>query len=145
MDMDDRKISDAAPTPSQATESDGTFWLGDDGVIRAIVPPGAEDTLSKAKASLREISHLAAGFPKPVLVDMRWIKSATLEARRFWGSDALSGVVTSAALLVASPVSRIMGNFYIGLRHMHVPTRMFNDEAAALEWLKGYQATEETE
>jgi hypothetical protein len=127
-----------APATDTAAVSDGTFWLGDDGIVRAIVPPGAEDTLAKAKDSLKRIAKTGRGIPRPVLVDIRWIKSATLEARRFWGSDALKGVVTATALLVASPVSRVMGNFYIGINRMRVPTRMFTDEPEALEWLKGF-------
>jgi hypothetical protein len=145
MDIDERNQQTEAHKIYRADDTDGTFWLGDDGIVRAISPPGAEDTLANAKASLREIKHACGGTPRPVLVDIRWIKSATLEARRFWSSDALIGVVTAAALLVASPVSRVMGNFYIGLRHMHVPTRMFNDEDTALEWLKEYLEPHKTE
>jgi hypothetical protein len=122
----------------EAAETDGTFWLGEDGIVRAVAPPGADDTLAKARVSLSEIDKACSGKPRPVLVDIRWIRSATLDARRFWSSTALQGVVTAAALLVDSPVSRVMGNFYIGINRMHVPTRMFTDETEALEWLKGF-------
>jgi hypothetical protein len=123
--------------------TDGTFWLGKDGIARAVAPAGAEDTLEKAKASLEEIRKVCGGKRRPIVVDIRWIKSATLEARKFWGSEALAEVVAATALLVSTPVSRVLGNFYIGLNRMHVPTRMFTDEAEALEWLQGFADRDE--
>jgi len=136
--MEQHEHDSGAPVIHTSPETDGTFWLAEDGIVRAVAPPGAEDTLAKARASLVQIGMACGGTPRPVLVDIRWIKSATLEARRFWSSDALRGVVSAVALVVASPVSRVMGNFYIGINHMHVPTRMFTDEAEALAWLKDF-------
>lgn len=136
--MEQHEHDSGTPVIYTSPETDGTFWLADDGIVRAVAPPGAEDTLAKAQASLLLIGKACCGTPRPVLVDIRWIKSATLEARRFWSSNALRGVVSGVALLVASPVSRVMGNFYIGINHMHVPTRMFTDESDALAWLKGF-------
>ena len=42
------------------------------------------------------------------------------------------------ALLVSSALSKAVGNFYIGLSKMHIPTRLFNDPSRAVDWLKGY-------
>jgi hypothetical protein len=130
-------------TQDTASVSDGTFWLAEDGIVWAVAPPGAEDTLENARASLEEIRKACGGKPRPVLVDIRGIRSATLEARRFWGSEALVGVVSAAALLISSPVSRVLGNFYIGLHRAQVPIRMFAGEAEAVEWLRGFVEVEE--
>lgn len=42
------------------------------------------------------------------------------------------------ALLIGSPVSRMIGNFFLGINRLRVPVRLFSDEAEALEWLKRY-------
>ena len=47
-------------------------------------------------------------------------------------------MATAVALVVDTPVSRVLGNFYLGLSKPHIPSRLFNDEAEALDWLKRF-------
>jgi hypothetical protein len=42
------------------------------------------------------------------------------------------------ALLVGSPMSRAIGNFFIGLNKPLIPTRLFVSEPEALAWLRGF-------
>jgi hypothetical protein len=97
------------------------------------------DWLSGAVCNLdaaRQVTSIVAGFgrgPVPVLVDMRYVSKVDRAAREhFSGPDAQA---TAVALLVASAVSRVVANFIIGLQRMPVPTRMFTDESAAVNWL----------
>lgn len=121
--------------------TDGTFWLGDDGIVRAIVPRGAEDTLEKAKSSLEEIKKVCKGKRRPILVDIRYLKSATFEARNYWSGEETAKVVTAAALWIESPVSKVVGNFYLGLNKSIAPTKLFTEENAALQWLDKFILT----
>jgi hypothetical protein len=43
------------------------------------------------------------------------------------------------ALLVGSPVTRVIGNFFIGLNKPRWPVRLFRSESDALAWLGGHQ------
>ena len=122
--------------------SDGTFWLGDDGIVRAVIPHGAEDTLEKAKASLQEIKKTCMGKRRPILVDLRYLKSASYEARCYWAGEETAKTVSAVALWVDSPVSKVLGNFYLGLNRSSAPTKLFNDEDKALQWLEGYLTTD---
>ncbi|MEM6522359.1 MAG: hypothetical protein AAGF85_10895 [Bacteroidota bacterium] len=75
--------------------------------------------------------------PYPVLADIRQVKSFTKEARDLLatkGTDLLS----AAAILVKSPVQRMITNFYIEVNKPKKPTRMFTDEKKALKWLSKY-------
>jgi hypothetical protein len=128
-------------TVNTSKVSDGKFWLGEDGIVRAIVPRGAEDTLEKAKASLKEIKKTCMGIKRPILVDMRYLKSASYEARCFWAGKETAETVSAVALWVDSPVSKVLGNFYLGLNRSLAPTRLFNDENQALQWLKEHIPT----
>jgi hypothetical protein len=45
-----------------------------------------------------------------------------------------------ALLNEASPFGRIMGNVYLRIARPGIPTMLFSDEAAAVEWLSAGQA-----
>ena len=47
--------------------------------------------------------------------------------------------VLAMAILVSSPVSRAVANFFISLARPRFPTRLFTDDDAALAWLRGFQ------
>jgi hypothetical protein len=46
--------------------------------------------------------------------------------------------VTSAALLIDSALSRMIGNVLITFSKPTLPARIYNSEAAAIEWLKEF-------
>ncbi len=72
----------------------------------------------------------------PILVDLRKIKSISKEARdHFSMRDRMPGV-NAIAMLINSPVSKIIGNFFLGLNKPSVPTQLFTSKQKALLWLK---------
>ncbi len=50
--------------------------------------------------------------------------------------DALA--ITAIAMLINSPGSRIIGNFFLGINKPSVPTKLFNEKNKAIEWLKQF-------
>ena len=66
-----------------------------------------------------------------ILTDIRGIQRTTAEVRRLPSHRATSHL----ALLVSGPVSRMLGNAYMGIVKPTHPTRLFSDEANALRWL----------
>jgi hypothetical protein len=69
---------------------------------------------------------------------MQGIKSITREARAYYAGPDTAKVSTACALVVKSPMAKAVGNFFMGLNQSMVPTRLFNSEAQALEWLQQY-------
>lgn len=114
---------------------DGRVALGDDGILRAWAAPGAQETLETARLHLHAICNLAAGRRLPIIVDLRNIRSTDREARRLYSSEEFAACVCAAALLVDSALSRVIGNFYLGLNKAVYPTRLFSNEPEALAWL----------
>lgn len=101
--------------------------------------PRAEVTGDDARINLRTCASLVPGRRVPVLVDLRLIRSQSAEARAlFAGSDA-TAFTTAVALLIASPLSRVLGNFYLGFNRPQTPTRLFVTEAEAVEWLTTFE------
>jgi len=50
----------------------------------------------------------------------------------------MGGIISAAALIVSNPVSRIMGNFYMGINKTKMPVRMFATTMDAKNWLKDF-------
>ena len=113
------------------------FVLDDRGFVRATVENGAEMTLTDAKEALAATERVALGKRRPVLVDLRGIKAQTREARQFFVGEEAARVSASVALLVGSPVSRVVGNFFLRLNVQRTPTQLFTSETDAIAWLEG--------
>ena len=73
--------------------------------------------------------------PMPLLVDFARASGQSMESRKYYAEKSVQWC-SKAALLVRSPVSRVIGNIYMGLNKPIVPTRMFTDEEKAMEWLR---------
>jgi hypothetical protein len=70
-----------------------------------------------------------------VLVDMRGVRSQTREARQYFAGAEAERVSRAVALLIGSPVSRVLANFFLRLSPQRIPTALFTDEHAAAAWL----------
>lgn len=49
-----------------------------------------------------------------------------------------SPLVTAVALVTNSNISRMVGNFFIGLTQSYVPVKLFTEPEKAREWLLQY-------
>jgi hypothetical protein len=114
------------------------LWLGEDGIVRIIHVPGAEVTLEDVKETMAAYLKIYKGKKRPLFVDTKTMKSLAREARKYYAGDEAANVASAAAIIVGTPVSRVLGNFYLGLSNPHLPSRLFSSEDEALKWLKGY-------
>lgn len=112
------------------------MWLPDDGIVRLVwsppVPSGREDAIATIEAMI----EVTGDRPAPLLVDVRDAGPQDREGRLEFHRRYT--VVSAVAILVGSPLSRMMGNFFVNVNKPKAPTRLFDDEAAAVEWLKGF-------
>ncbi len=113
------------------------FWIDDDGILRAVSLAGVE-TLETAKANVAAASRLAAGRLIPVFIDLRNMKTISREARVHYAGEEAASHSLAQALLIESRISKVIGNFFIGLNKPPFPTRLFTSEAEAIEWLKRF-------
>jgi hypothetical protein len=61
--------------------------------------------------------------------------SATRECREYYAGAEAQQVNLAVAMLIRSHVSRVIGNFFIGLNKTRFPFRMFSDLDEAVAWL----------
>ena len=114
------------------------IWVGHDGITRNEIVLGSEITLAEAKLAIQSIIKITKGEKKPVLVDTRQIKSMTHKSRQYLAGQETADALRAVALLINSPISKIIGNFFVNFSKPLVPTKLFTDENEALAWLKGF-------
>jgi hypothetical protein len=118
----------------------GKIWLDADGIMRIVTFPGVEDTMDDAKQNVAACAKLAAGKPRPTLIDMRNLKAQSREVRAYYTGPETARLNLAIAILVDSPMSRVIGNFFLGFNKTDAPTKLFKSEDEALTWLKGFLA-----
>jgi hypothetical protein len=116
-----------------------SFELHDVGIVIARVDHGMDMDVEDARQAVA-LTHEVAGQRRvPVLVDLRGIRSQTRAAREYLSSSEIQPKFAAVALLIASPVAQVIGNFFMRLRQQPVPTRLFDEERKAIEWLAGFR------
>lgn len=112
--------------------------MGSDGICRTKTKPQAEIDIEEALENSKAVNSFYTEKKYPLLVDARDIKSITKEARKqFAVNDRDTGII-SFALIVKSPLSRVIGNFFMGLNKPSIPARLFDNEEEAILWLKKF-------
>ena len=116
------------------TTAISTKQLGDDGILRVVILPDAVVTRTNIEEDMAAYPQLIGGQKRPVLVDIRGLKSVSRSARQY-GARAGEQYFSAAALLVGSPVTRMIGNFFLGFHKPALPLRVFTSEKDAMQWL----------
>lgn len=123
--------------PSNAIEVTCFYtWMGEDGIARTKIKPGSEVLLQHAKENTAAVNSLYHGKKFPLLIDSRGIKSMTKDARNQFSTKNRETYATAFAIIIDSMLSRVIGNFFIGINKPAVPTRLFENERDAEIWLK---------
>jgi hypothetical protein len=102
------------------------WWDEDEGVLRFTWAPGVVCGAREARSSTDAIEALGLGAV-PLLIDMRGLKKLEREARTHYSAHKAG--VCAFALLVGSPVTRMLANFFMA-------TDPDGTESAALGWLR---------
>src|SRR5690606_33174720 len=87
-----------------------SFELDSRGFVRATIDRGASVDVNDAREATRAAWSVAGEERRPILVDMRGIVSKTREARQHFASADAARMHVAVALLVASPLSRVIVN-----------------------------------
>jgi len=108
----------------------------EDHILHTACKPGSElnleDGIECTKISLEMIDHQ----PVPLLCDLSNVIDMTQECRKHFAGPVHAKSFTKCALIVSSPISRIIGNFFLGLNKPLKPTRLFKSPNEGLKWLK---------
>ena len=119
----------------------GTVVRRGDGVLRVQVRAGVSQTVADAREILAACVTVCGGRRCPLLVDIRSAAPLEAEVRHLYTGEVMVEHFSAFALLVeGSPYGRMLGNIYLRVARPGIPTRLFDSEAAATDWLKGLTA-----
>ena len=114
------------------------IWLRDDGIVQSQSFPKSDQNLTDAIENVAGVAKISGGIKRPSLVDYRGIQSINREARAYYAGTEITQVQSAAALIVDTYLERIIGNFFMGINKPKQPTRLFNSEPDAIEWLRQF-------
>ena len=112
------------------------MWLRPDGIAVVVWVPGVTAHLEDATACIEATEQVTGGRRCPLLVNMMNTGPQDRKTRAEWTrrSDLLSAV----ALVVGTPLSRVVGNLFLRVSRPPFPVRLFDNEESALMWLKDF-------
>ncbi len=112
------------------------FTLRPDNILYTDCFPNTVMTLADGKESTRISGEMVNYQPLPLLCDLTNVVKMTQECRRHFSGEEHAKTFSKCALIVTSPISKIIGNFFLGLNKPIKPTRLFTSKEEGLKWLK---------
>jgi hypothetical protein len=125
------------PERRSITTRTARIWIDDHDIIHFDGLPGVETTKADVEEIMASTWEICGHRRLPALADVRRVKAVDRTARAHRSSP--ERVPLAVALLVGSPLSRVIGNFFIGLNKTLIPSRLFTSEPEALAWLRGFR------
>jgi hypothetical protein len=90
--------------------------------------------LAFTQISVERRLEFMEGKTYPCFFDITQVKQTTKEARDYLAVEG-NALISASAILVSSPMLKMMANFFIMVNKPKNPTRMFTDKEEALAWL----------
>jgi hypothetical protein len=128
------KVGDSEDVGADAPRT-GPQTLSAEGITVITLPAGEHISRCLAESKAEQARTLAEGVPRPLLIDIRGVKSIDRNARDILGAAHVSVAV---AVLGSSPVDRVLGNFLMGGKDAKSPVAFFASRREALAWLAGF-------
>lgn len=112
------------------------MWSDTDGISWLVFAIDSEID----EQDVRTISNYAlqddpSGVKFLVLVDIRNISMITSEARTYASSREMTNISKAVAIVVGSPATRLIANFFIRFHKPLIPSKIFTSTKEAKQWL----------
>ena len=116
--------------------SSGRLYVKD-GIMRLDLKDNARIDLPEAIEIVdAQVETVGSGPRLPLLVDFRTTKHMGSDAREHFLGEVSLNTLTKVVLWVKSPISKLIGNFFLGLSRQRVNLRLFTNEDEAIQWLR---------
>lgn len=127
-------------TPAEEDRHDHQFGfiIKKNGIMECYTHPTGEVDIEQARYSSEERIKFSRGESYPCFFDITSVKEFTVEARNYLANEG-NHLVSASAILTSSPVSKMIGNFFIAVNKPKNPTRIFTSKENALEWLEQFK------
>jgi hypothetical protein len=113
------------------------MFLREDGIIQ-VNTKNHNYTLQNLKDITNVKAKICAGKKFPLLVISAPFANIDKDAREFMASAQNTQYASAEAFVINSLGHKILANFYLKVNKPGIPTRFFNEQSAAEEWLRTY-------
>ena len=112
----------------------------EDGIMYHIYGENVEIDLEIARHITLKRIEASEDKSYPMLIDSRFLKSLSKDARQYWSKDPdAQKYVIAGAGLIYNPIYSLIGNAFIKINNPVKPFRLFTDKTTALQWLEYYK------
>lgn len=108
-------------------------WLEKNGIIYLVDHGTVKLNLTNAQDIWETVDQVKLGQARPIFADIRKSKPPNLEVRRYFSQNDSGSLVNAVGLLIESPLSRVIGSFFLGLNKLPVPVQLFSEKKKAIE------------
>ncbi len=122
------------------TSTQKLFWDSENEIVHCeLFRDQTTEELAKENVDAQESIRDGLNKAKTrVLIDMSAVTEISKEARDYFANERTASIQRATALLIGSPISRVIGNFFMGLNKPISPTRLFTDPQNAIKWLQTF-------
>ena len=117
----------------------GNFTVDENRIIHADYDKSVHIILEDAQKEVAFAAEVGGGQKVLSIVDISNVKSVEQKARRYYSGVEAGRAYKAVALVVNSPISKMLGNFFLGLNKPPMPTKLFNSKEEGIAWLKGFK------
>jgi transposase len=115
-----------------------SLFLREHNIIQLNFEPGFHGNANDAKEMVKTYLKIKAPGKALLLVIYAEDNMFSKDAREYIASDEVSEILKADALVITGLALRIIGNGYLKINKPKRPTRLFNSETEAINWLKQY-------
>lgn len=113
-----------------------TLEITKDGIMHIHIKDNADMNLDDALKTVDAMGELGKGKKFPVLIDSGTFINIDKDVKIFSASKIGNIYTLADAIACDSLAQKIIATFYATTNNPVVPTKVFDDKAAAIQWLK---------
>jgi hypothetical protein len=113
-----------------------SMFLRENNIIQLNFEPGFQGEAKDAREMVKTYQKIKGPGKALLLVIYSEDNMFSKEAREYTASGEVSAILKADALVIKGLALRIIGNGYLKINKPNRPTRLFNSEAEAVNWLK---------
>ncbi len=112
--------------------------LRSDGIIKVSINANEEIDIGHVVEVVSAIQKIGHGKKFPVLIIVGEYTLPTPDARSYVATEESDPFASAEAYVISSFSQKLVGNVYLSFNKPARPTRLFNSEEKAVEWLKSF-------
>jgi hypothetical protein len=114
------------------------FWIEND-ILYFIYKPSTRLDLECTRQIVADRKKFQQNTSYLVFCDARGLKEADKASRDYLAKEG-SDLVIAVGVLIESPVTRILTNFYLAISKPLTPTKLFTDRDQAMAYLESFKS-----